>query len=249
VVGSFLVFISDIEMIKDKPVIGIFSYGRNEENEFTLPSEYVDAVRAAGGLAVILPPGEKESADLLDVVDGLILSGGGDIDPKVYGGEDHPTNYNMDEERDRSELTLARLSLEKRFPTLGICRGTQLINIALGGDLVAHIPEVYGEKVAHRLPPRKQADHPVKIESASLLGQIVGQTEVMGRSWHHQALNRLGTGLKPVAWSADGVIEAVELENGGWLIAVQWHPELTAEKDPLQQRLFDSLVEEAGKRK
>lgn len=236
-------------MSEDKPVIGIVSYGRNEAGQFYLPAAYVDAVRLAGGRPVILPPGEQESDALLALVDGLILSGGGDMDPGLYGGTNHPAIYMVDAERDCSELALVRLAVEEQYPTLAICRGIQVLNVALGGDLVEHIPDVYGEEVIHRLLPPGPADHTVQVASDTHLAQILGQTELSVRSWHHQALKRLGRGLRPAAWAPDGVIEAVESENQAWLVGVQWHPELTVSTDRPQQQLFAALVNAAHRRR
>ena len=233
---------------EDRPIIGIVSYGRNEEDEFPLPAAYVEAVRLAGGLPIILPPGEQGITVVLERVDGLILSGGGDIDPNLYDGSKHPANYMVDAERDRYELPLARLAVEKGHPTLAICRGTQVLNVALGGDLIEHIPDVYGDELAHRLPSRKPVDHEVRVAPDTHLAQILGQTEPIVRSWHHQALKRLGKGLQPTAWAADGVIEAVESGSSGWLIGVLWHPELTLSTEP-SQRLFSALIAAARQRR
>jgi putative glutamine amidotransferase len=136
------------------PVIGITTYGRGESNRYSLPAEYVDAVRRAGGVPVLLPPG-GESGDGLELLDGLILSGGGDIDPARYGGGPHATLYNIDHERDAFELALLAAALERRLPLFAICRGMQILNVHLGGTLHEHLPDAYGETVAHRAPPRE----------------------------------------------------------------------------------------------
>jgi putative glutamine amidotransferase len=232
-------------MSKDRPVIGLVSYGRNEKGQFYLPATYVDAVRQAGGLPVILPPGDREPQPWLDLVDGVVLTGGGDIDPELYGGLDHPTIYLVDAERDHSELALARLAVEEQVPTLAICRGIQVLNVALGGDLVEHVPDVYGEEVIHRLNPPGPADHSVRVAPDTQLAQIFGQTEAVVRSWHHQAVKRPGKGLRPAAWAPDGVIEAVEAENRAWVVGVQWHPELMVSTDRVQRQLFAAFVDAA----
>ncbi|HWQ15484.1 MAG TPA: gamma-glutamyl-gamma-aminobutyrate hydrolase family protein, partial [Roseiflexaceae bacterium] len=159
-----------------------------------------------------------------------------------YQGAEHDTLYGLDPARDSTELRLTRLILERRFPTLAVCRGMQLINIVLGGSLHVHLPEVYGEAIAHRAPPREPIPHSIEIAADSRLARQLGATRTEIVSWHHQAIDRLGAGLRAVAWADDGVIEAVELDGFERLIAVQWHPELSAECDPRQQALFDALV-------
>jgi putative glutamine amidotransferase len=231
-----------------RPVIGITSYGRDDHQRFGLPAVYVDAVRRAGGLPVILPPGEDDVTGLLSLLDGIILSGGGDISPQFYGGVTHATNYMVDVERDSSEIRLARHLITQDTPLLGICRGTQIINVALGGTLIEHLPDLVGEAVLHRAPPRLPVEHEVVIDPASRLASIVGESRLTAASWHHQAIRQPGAGLQVVGHAPDGTIEAVEKPGHPWLIAVQWHPELTAADDPVQQRLFDGLVEAAKRR-
>lgn len=228
-----------------RPVIGITTYGRNEENQFVLPSEYVDAVRRAGGTPVLLPPGETAIDDWLAIADGIILAGGGDLDPTRYGGDGHESIYMIDAERDEGELALTRQVLASGHPTLGICRGTQVINVALGGTLHAHLPDVVGDSISHRLPPREPTAHSIDVVAASRTAAVFGRTSFEAASWHHQAIDRVGAGLTVVAHAPDGTIEAIELEAHRWLLAVQWHPELTAARDPIQQSVFDALVEVA----
>jgi putative glutamine amidotransferase len=232
-----------------KPFIGITTYGQNEESQFPLPREYVDAVRRAGGIPLLLPPGETEVDDLLARIDGLILAGGGDLDPGHYDGADHPEVYMVDNERDDDELLLAGRAIDSGMSTFGICRGAQVINVVLGGTLHEHLPDVVGENVVHRLPPRKPTEHAVTVETASRLGGLLGETEFVSASWHHQAIDRVATCLKVVAQAPDGTIEAVEQPDHPWLIGVQWHPELTAATDPAQQRLFDEFVRFVNERR
>jgi putative glutamine amidotransferase len=235
-----------------KPVIGITTYGRDENKRFTLPAVYVDAVRRAGGIPLLIPPGESDLTLLLDVLDGVILAGGGDIDPQQYNGQRHETNYMLDAERDTSELDLARILIREDLPTLGICRGTQIINVALGGTLIEHIPDVVGEDVLHRVVidanTRKPIAHEVRIDPTSRLAGIIGQTSVAPASWHHQAILQPAPGLQVVASAPDGTIEAVEKPDHPWLIAVQWHPEITAADEPDQQHIFDELIAAAQRR-
>lgn len=232
------------------PRIGITTYGRNEAHHFTLPAAYVDSIRRAGGVPLLIPPGEPNLIPFLSLFDGLILAGGGDIDPACYNGQNHPAVYRIDAERDRTEIPLARALAEGPWPALCICRGIQVLNVALGGTLIEDIPDLVGEEIAHRTPLNspnenpysKSTRHPVTVEADSRLGRIFARTEVDTVSWHHQALRDLAPGLRVVARAADGIIEAVELPDHPWLVAVQWHPELSAADDPRQQSLFDAFV-------
>lgn len=229
------------------PVIGITTYGRDAGNRYTLPAEYVAAVRRAGGLPLLIAPGDAHVEAYLDLLDGLILTGGGDIDPQHYGGSAHDTLYHVDAERDRLELQLARAVVQQGLPTFGVCRGAQIVNVALGGTLIEHLPLVVGETVLHRRPPREPTPHPVQVKAGSKLAAIVG-LELRPLSWHHQAIRQPAAGLAVVAHAPDGTIEAVEMAAHPWLIAVQWHPELSAHEDPAQQRLFNALVAAAAAR-
>lgn len=233
---------------EDAPTIGITTYGADEQGKFCLPTQYVVAIRQAGGVPLLLPPGEMHLERLLEVVDGLVLSGGGDIDPARYGGEPHPTLYLVDPERDQFELQLARVAVERPVPTLGICRGSQVLNVAWGGDLVPHLPEDAGASVRHRLPPRVPSDHPVRVDPASQLATVLGSTELWVRSWHHQAVRRVAPGWRAVAWAPDGTVEAVEREQPGCALGVQWHPELSLDR-PSHRRLFEWLVHSAADRR
>jgi len=227
----------------NQPIIGLSTYGIAHSEGFNIPAEYVQAVLRAGGMPVLLPTAAVDSSDLwLDSLQGLVLIGGGDMDPAHYGAASHDTIYNIDADRDACDMDLARRALARRMPLLAICRGMQVINVVLGGTLHRHLPEAFGEHVAHRLPPRETARHPVDINSDAHIVQAMGGTRVATVSWHHQAVDRLGEGLRPVAWAEDGVIEALEQEGNPNLLAVQWHPELSAADDPAQQGLFERLV-------
>ncbi|MCB0181209.1 MAG: gamma-glutamyl-gamma-aminobutyrate hydrolase family protein [Anaerolineae bacterium] len=228
--------------MKQPPIIGITTYARDKRGNFKLGTEYVDAVRRAGGIPILIPPGEDHQVELLDFVDGFILSGGGEVNPALYHGRNHETIAWVDYERDFSEIALVRRMLNQNLPMLCICRGLQVINVALGGTLIEHLPDEVGDRIPHRLPPRDPTEHLISIEPESKLAQIMGQTETTVASWHHQAVRQLAPGLKVVAQAPDGVIEAIEMPAHPWLIGVQWHPELTAVADPGQQRLFDALV-------
>ncbi len=226
----------------DRPRIGIPTYGQNEENRFTLPRAYVDSVRRAGGIPFLIPPGDSDPRAYLSFIDGLVLTGGGDIDPRHYGGKSHESIYLIDAERDTAEFDFIRRAIDLRMPTLCICRGAQVLNVALGGTLHEHLPDVVNEEILHRAPPMEPTPHDVKIESGCRLAKILGESEFSVASWHHQAVRRTAPGLEVVGHAPDGVIEAVEMPDHPWLHGVQWHPELTADRDPVQQRLFDALI-------
>ncbi len=231
-----------------RPLVGITSYGRDDKNRFHLFAQYVDAVRRAGAEVVLLPPGAADIDRWLDAIDGIVLAGGGDIDPGRYGGETHDTGYMVDGERDETEFELTRRVLATDIPTLAICRGAQVLNVVLGGSLHAHLPDVYGETIHHRLPPREPCSHEISLEKDSELAKLMGVTNFSAVSWHHQAIDRPGHGLNVVARAPDEVIEAVEKPDHHWLFAVQWHPEMNAAEEPLQQRLFDEHVKATMRR-
>lgn len=230
------------------PVIGITTYSRNEAGEFYLPGAYIDAVQLAGGVPILLPPNQPAPAQLLAVVDGLIFSGGGDIDPQRYDGEHHPSIYLVDAERDEFELALAKAAIASQIPVLGICRGMQILSVASGANLITHVPDVYGETVTHRLDhPRRPIAHDVQVQPHSRLATFLGKTDITVVSWHHQAIKAVPSGWMAIAHAKDGLIEALEHQHHPWMLAVQWHPELSPE-DPTHQRLFQALVETAGEK-
>jgi len=227
-------------------LVGISSYARvrtaSNVQKFTIPTGYVDAVRAAGAVPIVLPSGEPQPAKLLPQLSALIISGGGDIDPNAYGGRAHEMVYSVCGERDVFEFDLTRAALaERRVPVLCICRGMQVLNVVCGGSLHVHLPDAVGEQITHRLPERQPTRHSVRIDPDSRLAAILGRTECEVTSWHHQAIERLGDDLRAVAWAEDGVIEAVEHVTHPWCLAVQWHPEMQL-GDEVQQRLFRALV-------
>lgn len=240
------------------PVIGLTTYGRHENNFqtthysewFAIPTLYVDAVRRAGGVPVLLPPGESSWDTLLNRLDAVIIIGGGDIDPKNYNGDSaHPQLARLDAERDGSELALAqKLARESSLPTLCICRGMQVANVALGGTLHEHVEDVVKADI-HRGEDKGWTVQPLKVDKNSQLANIMGATEVATYSGHHQALKELGEGLQVTAWADDGIIEAVELPEHAWFICVQWHPEVSAVDDATQQRIFNDLVKTARNNK
>ena len=235
-----------------RPLVGITTYPPNPGDRYELPRPYVDAVRRAGAEAVLVPPGVTDPEALVQRLDGLVLAGGGDLDPELYGGAPHETVYAVDPARDEGELALTRVVLERETPTLAICRGSQVVNVALGGSLHVHLPEVVDGTVVHRKEPEElrgmpgPTPHEIEVDAGSFLATVMEATAVTPMSWHHQAVDRVGAGLRVVARAPDGTIEALEHESHPWLAIVQWHPELTAAGDPTQQRLFDALVAAAS---
>jgi gamma-glutamyl-gamma-aminobutyrate hydrolase PuuD len=237
-------------MTRARPLVGITMYGpEGELGAWSLPGAYADAVAMAGGNPVLLQPTSLEPAELVAGLDALVLAGGGDIDPALHGGGAHPTLYGVSPARDAFELELARAALaDAELPLLGICRGMQMMNVALGGDLELHLPDARGDAVEHRKPPRVATFHGVAVEPASPLGEIYGEREFPVCSWHHQGVRTLGAGLVAVAWAPDGVVEGIVRERGRFALGVQWHPELQVADDPLQRRLFEALVRAARSR-
>jgi putative glutamine amidotransferase len=228
------------------PIIGITTYGRNASGEFYLPALYIDTVRRAGGVPLLLPPGEAHPNRLIQLVDGLIFTGGGDIDPDHYKGASHPAIYKIDPERDAFELELARLAIEAEVTLLGICRGLQVLSVASGGKLLPHVPDAFGTDVLHRGEPLHPVRHAVELQSGSRLAAIVGAAQMEVVSWHHQAVPTVPPGWQVAAFAPDGVIEALEHEGHPWAVALQWHPEMSAAEDPSQQRIFTAFVAAAA---
>src|SRR5262245_55004699 len=175
------------------PILGITTYAPRENlARYHLPVEYVHAVRRAGALPWLIPPGEPRLEELLAHLDGLVLSGGGDVDPELYGGKRHPELYGIHRERDRTEIELARAAFERRLPTLGICRGCQVINVAFGGSLIEHLPDEVSGDVAHRGAAAGTSSlHPVELVRGSRVAEIVGELSPETSSSHHQALRRV----------------------------------------------------------
>jgi len=233
------------------PLIGVSAYceqarwGVWEAQAMVLPRRYADRVSAAGGIPVLLPP-VPGIEDALGRLDGLLLSGGGDIDPARYRAQPAPETTSVREERDTAEFALFAAAMARQLPVLGICRGMQVINVARGGSLHQHLPAVVGHD-GHAPVTGAFGAHPVHVAPGSRLAGILGRDEVdppiATPTHHHQAVDQLGDGLVPTAWAADGTIEAFELDAGGdgpFVLAVQWHPE--AGDDP---SLFRALVNAA----
>jgi putative glutamine amidotransferase len=223
--------------------------GRTQKWPYTgaaaLPRAYIDAVVRAGGQPVIVNDA-RDPKELLARVDALVLTGGPDLDPARYGEAAHPSVYGVDAADDDFECSLTEAALVRSVPTLAICRGIQVLNVARGGTLYQHIADDPGVP-AHGEPGVLDGArrHDVTLDADSLVADVMGATRVTASCHHHQAIAELGDGLRVVGRAKDGIVEALEID-GAFLLAVQWHPEDTAEDDPAQQRLFGALVRRAG---
>ena len=228
-----------------KPIVGVTSYaperaswGRWTEPAILVPAAYVVALDASGARPLILPPTTDAVDETLDLLDAVVLSGGSDVDPDSYGAEPHPLTDPPRPERDEAEIALLEGALARDMPLLAICRGSQLLNVARGGELLQHLPEVVGDK-RHRETPGRFSDHEVEVKAGSLLGRIVGRRTSV-KSHHHQGYGRVGDGLEPVAWADDGTVEALEDVSRPFALGVLWHPEEAEDR-----ALFQALVAEA----
>lgn len=221
--------------------------GDPPQHEMALGMVYMRAIELAGGLPVVLPPlGHDMIAPLLDRLCGICLSGGPDIDPDGYGESTRNAQLGVTEpDLDAYELALAQLADVRRMPVLGICRGSQAINVARGGTLHQHLGDITDGSIQHRQAARGRVPtHRVRIDPKSGLARVMGATEAEVNSFHHQAVDRVGEGLRAVAWSPDGVVEGVEDDRDGMFLGVQWHAESLIER-PEQCALFRALVEQA----
>lgn len=224
------------------PVIGITagelvaSYGPWKENASIVPADYVHVVANAGGVPIVLSPSPGTAEALVERIDGLVLTGGVDMDAELYAQERHPKAQPPDRVRDDFELALLDAAAARDLPVLGICRGIQVVNVWRGGTLHQHLPDVVHHR-EHMAVPGTYSDHPVRVDAASRLGAILGRSEVAAPGHHHQAPDRIGTGLVASAWAEDGTVEGLEDPAHRFLVAVQWHPEVG--EDPA---LFDALV-------
>jgi len=238
-----------------QPLIGVstsITIGEYPERAY-VNSAYLRAVEQAGGIPVLLPPQLSASAreTLWQRLDALVLTGGGDIEPARFGESAHPKTALVSPARDALELELVDRALADDVPLFGICRGLQVLNVALGGTLHQHVPDAAGDAVQHsQTEKRHVATHPVKLlTEGTRLGDILGAPELAVNSFHHQALRTLGRGLREVAWAPDRVIEAIEHEDRRrFVVAVQWHPEDLVEHDAAARALFSAVVEAARAR-
>ncbi len=228
-----------------RPVIGITAYA--EEASWgvwtapaaLIPLSYVRSVEDAGGRALLVPPTEEGVEETLDRLDGIVFSGGADLDPDQYGAAPHAATSGIRPERDRAEIALLRAALARDMPVLAICRGSQVMNVALGGDLEQHVPDRVGHD-GHRAVPGSFSEHDVEIAPGTRLHELVGG-RALAKSHHHQGYGRLGEGLREAARADDDTVEAIELPSRRFALGVLWHPE---EGD--DARLFRELVREAA---
>jgi gamma-glutamyl-gamma-aminobutyrate hydrolase PuuD len=228
-----------------KPLVGITTYLTPARWSYwdleaaLIPSDYVTAIDGAGARPLLVPPTADGVEETLDALDGMVFTGGSDIDPELYGEEAHAETFGIQRPRDDAELALLRAALERDMPVLGICRGIQLLNVGLGGDLHQHLPEVVGHEGHKHDPPGEFNEHEVVIEPGTKLARALGpRTRVM--SHHHQGLRRLGEGLVEAAHADDGALEAIEAADRRFAVGVLWHPEAGEDR-----ALFESFVSEA----
>lgn len=231
------------------PIIGLTTYPRPAKDGVRLPTEYLDAVRRAGGIPILLAPGEQHIDVLFDLIDGLILPGGGDVHPDFFGAPVDENADRLDKERDEFELALAARVMEMQMPSLCICRGLQVLTVAMGGTLIHDIPTALPNGMQHRDdadPPQVPILHPVQVDDSSRLAEIMQTGSVTPASWHHQSIDKVAPDMNVIARAADGIIEAIEIPEHPQIIAIQWHPEMTAAEDDTQQRIFDEFVAMSG---
>jgi putative glutamine amidotransferase len=216
-----------------------------------LNTAYIKAVQQAGGVPVPLPPYLDAGARrrLFGRLDGVLLTGGADVDPRRFKEDPHPTVYDVSVERDELEIRLVEHSIDRAVPVLAICRGIQVLNVALGGTLHQDVKSAPGTAIEHsQKSVRHRSTHPVRIEPGSRLAKVIGAHELAVNSFHHQAIKDLGRGLRAVAFAPDDLIEGAELEDDSrFVLGVQWHPEELAPKQEAARRLFLALVEAASK--
>ena len=243
----------------EPPRIGLTTYreraawGVWDEPADLLPVSYATAVERAGGVALLLPPRSAEAEPwsaaveaVLDGLHGLIIAGGADVDPERYGADRDPHTGAARPDRDGWEIALTRAAIRRGLPVLGICRGMQVLNVALGGDLVQHLPDETGTDV-HCPTPGIHARHRVRMAAGGRLTGALG-TDVDVATYHHQGLGRLGDGLVATGWAEDGTVEAVDLAGTTWVAGVQWHPEVdegrreTAGDSPAPASVFGEFV-------
>ena len=237
-----------------RPIIGICTplerakWGAWNLDAFLLPRNYVDAVHRAGAMALLLAPDPalvEDPDEILDRLDGLMLAGGADVDPQIYGATPHPLTIGSVPERDVFEVALVRRALERDVPVLGICRGMQVMNIACGGTLHQHLPELLGHEEHRRvLGSFDGADHDVRLKPGSLAARAAGEDLHETKSHHHQGVDRVGEGLEVTGWAVvDELPEALEAPDNCFALGVQWHPEADE-----TSRLIATLVEHAAQR-
>jgi len=239
-----------------KPIIGITPSPSEDEfshglfYRYALSSNYTEAIEAAGGVPLIIPPQHDNIEEILSVVDGLLLSGGGDIDPALYGDDSvHEKTYGIHEGRDTLEMALTNGAIARDLPTLCICRGIQVLNVALGGNLIQDIADQYSDEIQHRQHEKgiaaSEPSHEVRAERDSLLGDVYESESLQTNSFHHQGLKDISPELRAIGTAADGVVESVERPASTWMLGVQWHPEMMFKAHPEHLKPFVGLVKAA----
>jgi putative glutamine amidotransferase len=239
-----------------KPVIGLTpspsldTIGPGTFRRYAMAATYTEGVEAADAVPLVIPPQANNIEAILDRIDGLLFSGGGDIDPSRYGdSHTHNNTYGIDDLRDRFELELFKAALDRDMPILCICRGIQVANVALGGSLIQDIADEYGTEIEHRQhvsgyrAPDKS--HRVHIESDSRLHEVYGELEIETNSFHHQSLKDVAPGFKVIGRAPDGIIEAIDRPESTWFLGVQWHPEMMFKEHPEHLKPFTSLADAA----
>jgi putative glutamine amidotransferase len=230
-----------------KPLIGIGSDVNvtpgKRDRAFAYTS-YVESLRRAGAVPVVIPPQPENARELVESLDGILLAGGDDCDPAVYGEEKHPTVEPMDVRRQESDLTLAKVARERGIPTLGICLGVQVMNVAAGGTLIQDIDSQLQTEIEHVSEPEDRARHDVLIENDTRLASILGGNEINVNSSHHQAINKIGEGLNVTAHAPDGIVEGLEDPRHPFYVGVQWHPE-DMPREESASKIFRAFVEAA----
>jgi putative glutamine amidotransferase len=240
-----------------KPLIGITTARiKNPSTGWEYNRAYVAIIQSvadAGGLPILIPVSVDDDVlrELYSRVDGVLLPGGGDVDPVYYHADKHPKTGEADDSRDHAEITVAQWAVADDLPVFGICRGHQVLNVALGGTLVQDIPAQIGTDVTHDFPedrPRGAAAHPVQIDPSSRLASILGTTSPTVNSLHHQSVETAAPGTCVTAYSPDGVVEALEMPDKNFVLSVQWHPEDMYSDSDEMKRLFRAFVEAARER-
>ena len=242
-------------MSAKRPIIGCTSYRKYIDQRrpievYGLMPSYTEAITAAGGIPLLIPLGlsEEDLQVVLQRIDGLVLPGGGDVEPEIYGGQYHDTLWGINPERDRTELFMGQIAVREQKPILAICRGIQVFNVALGGTLWEDIGSMVPGAIRHDAPddrPRNFLAHAVEVEAESLLAQHLGGGRHQVNSIHHQAIRVLASELVVTATAPDEIIEGVEVPGHPFAIGVQWHPENLVADDHAMLALFEGLVEAA----
>jgi putative glutamine amidotransferase len=232
-----------------KPIIGIGSdvaHKDGQRDRAFAYTTYTEALRRAGAVPLVIPPQPENAAQIVEELDGLLLAGGDDCDPRAYGEQPHPTVEPMDRQRQSNELALARAARERGIPTLGICLGVQVMNVAAGGTLIQDIASEVETEIDHASEPSDRHRHGVLVEKGTRLAAIVGNQELNVNSSHHQAIRNVGQGLRVTAHAPDGVIEGLEDPSHPFYVGVQWHPEdMSSERSAAA--LFGAFVDAARK--